>query len=209
MFWKTWAELGNSTDIRPYELIPLHSSCFPFSKDFLCGRILHVFWGRTLMWIHCTYFGRYFEWTQNATPDVDSKLFVFLNGKLGMWDFFSRSQYSYRHGKEKRAYMYIFYSCVVLHLLQLRIMLLIFHGHIWMEDRIIHVQSWNYYAVRGRLFFPRFVNQSSTSAVCRVDSVACLGFDGQFIFVFQANYVCTLCINPSKRKSKFFFWLHN
>jgi len=95
MFWKTWAELGNSTDIRPYELIPPHSSCFPFSKDFLCGRILHVSWGRTLIRIHCTYFVWYFEWTQNATPDVDSKLFVFLNGKARDVGFYF--PLTYRH----------------------------------------------------------------------------------------------------------------
>ena len=50
--------------------------------------------------------------------------------------------------------MYIFYPCVGLTLLQLQLILLIFHGHIWMEGRIIHVQSWNYYALfAGRNFF--------------------------------------------------------
>lgn len=46
-----------------------------------------------------------------------------------------------------------FYPSIVLTLLELQLMFLIFHDQVWMEGRIIHVQSWNYYAVRRQKFF--------------------------------------------------------
>lgn len=72
---------------------------FSFRKRLPLWTDITRFWGRTLIWIHCTYFGRYFEWTQNATAEVDSKLSVFLNGKAGDVGFYFPLLNSYRHEK--------------------------------------------------------------------------------------------------------------
>ena len=71
---------------------------FSFLKRLSLWTDITCFWGWTLIWIHCTYFGWCFEWTQNATPRSWLKTFCISKRKSwGCGIFISRSQYSYRH----------------------------------------------------------------------------------------------------------------
>ena len=122
-----------------------------------------------------------------------------------MWDFISRSQYSHRHGGEGGD-------------INIHFLLFCRPTPFTVAVNTFNI-SWSHlngrqnnscpilellFCSQAEFFFSRSVNQSSTPAVCRVVCAACLGFDDQFIFIFQANYVFALCIHSSKRKSKFF-----
>ena len=108
---------------------------------------LHIFW--MIFWMNTKCNWR--SWLKT--------FFVFLNGKAGDVEFYFPLSKPISTWKSGHKCIFFFYCSIGQSLFHLQLILLIFHGHIWMEGRIIHVQSWNYYSVgRQKIFQGLFFN---------------------------------------------------